>query len=133
MATIAKEMGTDMVVSSGFLRDTGGWFVLIHLNCSLSVIGAPGPAISLLFMPKTLEMNDMGSYMMSVSLLYVGLLLVAGSVTHKNHCHDSEHEKSDVLSLVVLPLPHGLPRLHNGDLLLLERDKIVQLYYYQLR
>lgn len=34
----------------------------IHLNCSAKVIGAPVPAISLLFIPKTLDMNDIGNW-----------------------------------------------------------------------
>lgn len=37
-------------------------FILIHLNWSASVIGESLPAISLLFMPKTLDMNDIGNW-----------------------------------------------------------------------
>lgn len=39
----------------------GGCLPLIHLNCVARVIGAESPAISLLFIPNTLDMNDIGS------------------------------------------------------------------------
>lgn len=55
--------------------------------------------------------------------------LTADQRTYENHSDDCEHQQGDVLLLVVLALFHGLPRLDNGDLLLLQRDEVVQLVF----
>lgn len=47
--------------------------------------------------------------------------------TYENDCDDGKDQESDILLLVVLALFHGLPRLYDGDLLLFQRDEVVQL------
>lgn len=123
---MANEMGTGQCqYFVHFHQLEGGCLLLIHLNCVARVIGAESPAISLLFIPNTLDMNDIGSY--------VRLLILAWgetwetSETHKHYRHDSKNQKSNILLLVVLTLPHGLPRLHHRDLLLFQRYEVIQL------
>lgn len=83
------------------------------------------PAISLLFIPKMLDIKDIGnstvpSNVSNWSIMRnneIGNIYIS---TYKDDSDNCKHEERNVLFLVVFALLHGLPCLHHSDLLLFQ-------------
>lgn len=74
-------------------------------------------------------MNDIGNWeeVQHQQRQTVGAGGVLGLSTYEDNSYYSEDEERDILFSGVFSFLHGLPRLHNGDLLLLQGDEIIQL------
>jgi hypothetical protein len=95
-------------------------------------MGESLPAISLLFIPNTLDMKDIGNWEKLTERKISKTPIVAtgwvdGLCTNEDYSDHGKDEESDILFPGILSLLHRLPRLHHGDLLLLQRDEIIQL------